>query len=48
MKMVLDLTEVSFVLNTCLTFQCYPLVLEEDQIADFHLHVFKEHSRFGA
>lgn len=48
MKMVLDLTEVSFVLNTHLTFQCYPLALEEDQIADFHLRVFKERSRFRA
>lgn len=40
MKLVLDLTEVGFVLNTHFTFRCYPLVLEEDQIVDFHLWFF--------
>lgn len=46
MKLVWDLTEVSFILNTHFIFPSYPLVLEEDQILDFHLHIFKESSRF--
>lgn len=48
MKLVLDSPEVSFVLRTHFTFQCYLLVLEADRIVGFHLGIFKDTSRFGA
>lgn len=48
MKLVLDSPEVSSVLRTHFTIQCYPLVLAADQVVGFHLDIFKGSSRFGA